>query len=79
MRYVIILSLLVAVTIAQFVLPQTTIKSKLSVFAPLRGVIVTEALHHVKKMKNAVFRFVLCMTCIIFASWKEKNHKTKTL
>ncbi len=30
-------------------------------------------------MKNAVFHFVLCMTCTIFAGWKEKNHKTKTI
>lgn len=31
------------------------------------------------KYKNRVFRFVLCSTYIIFASWKEMNPKTKTI
>lgn len=31
------------------------------------------------KYKNRAFRFVLCSTYIIFASWKEMNPKTKTI
>ena len=84
MKYAIMLSFINAVTIAHFVLPQTTIKYKFGVFTPLRGVkrpdgyeAGTEELKYVNFERNVVDlwqKHYFCHCSIVFCPcWDTKK------